>query len=1663
MIWQLIQHTISQFNDCLAVSATDRTLTYGELGVAVSQYANYLTASGVAPGDRVAILLPRNSDMIVAILGLQAIGACYVPLSDRSPIARNQKIMDDSQCKFLIITEALTRGTFYQGVQLLSPTPNKHYSLTEEYAKSMPNDLAYIIYTSGSTGTPKGVMITTSNVLAFIRWATHHFDTESLRFTLASTSICFDLSVFEMWAPLCVGGCVVVVENALSLLDNPPQQPISLINTVPSALRALLHHKVIPASVRVLNLAGEALEQHLVDAAYQQTAIATIYNLYGPSETTTYSSYYLAEKNINRLMVPIGQPITGTKIYLLDTHQQPVPLLAKGEIYIAGDGVTRGYCGNEDETKARFVELDLGNKKVRAYRTGDLARYNHKKELEYLGRVDDQVKINGFRIELNEIVKTIQSHPAVNQAHTIARTLPDGSAEIIAYVISQEASLTAEVLYEKLSQWLPDYMVPKHIVFLDTLPLNTNGKIDRHALPLPENQGDHPVSDFQNKFEREIAEVWKKVFGHEQFSRESNFFYVGGHSLLAAKLLAKLNARFNITSSLEELFRLTTIAAQANMVATRIQNKNQANSLLSQKTRPSQIPLSYGQERLWYLQYAIPDLPISNIPILITLNGILDVNAFELSMTRIIQRHEILRTVYLKVNQQVYQQVQEASSFKLKIENVTNPESLEKNLTEEANVMFDLSQDLMIRAKQFVLSPEKSLLMITQHHIASDAWSLNVFMGELSSLYRAYHRHESLTELALSPPAQYADYSCWQRSLTNSQIWLEDIAYWHQQLDNAPDTIKLPFDRPRGEKQTYTGAFYSWEIELNLLNRLKSLANQQQSTLFMVLLAAFDVLLYRYSEQTDFCVGILSANRPIDEVSHSLGFFVNTLVTRHQLTHAMSLQTLLQQVKSTVLDSLAHQQLPFDKLVEAIKPKRQINQHPFFQVLFSLQNALDTELTLDGLPIEVHEFDRKIAKFDLTVSLVEREDTLQSIFEYNTHLFDQTTIQQMVSHYVQVLEAFTLDLNQAVSETPLLSPEERHYLLDTINHDQQQAIKKQTLCDYFDEMVNTHPDQTAIIAGDESVTYRQLNHRATQLAHRLIDYGVCADIPVGLLLPRSLDAIVGMLAVLKAGGYYVPLDPNWPVERLDYILRDTEAPLVLTNHVAINQMPTSTMAFALNLNEMDLEETVLNGVLPAVATDWEDTCYVMYTSGSTGQPKGVMAKQVGVIRLVKAANYVELNPQQRILQVSPLAFDGSTFDIWGSLLNGATLVLMPDGIPDLATLGHYLSQYQITTLFLTTQLFNSLVDNKLQDMTSLKQILFGGEMASTDHVERFIKYHPMCQISNIYGPTECTTYALSYPIPANFDHAAPLPIGRPISNTCAVILSEQGQICPVQVVGEIHIGGLGLAKGYLNQPVLTAEKFITNPFNELKTSHLYRTGDLGYYRRDGEMVFWGRVDNQVKVRGFRIELGEIEQRMRELPDILDAVVLLQKPENILVAYSISRSNEQLDIKLIRRQLSHRLPSYMLPDAVHCLSAYPLNNNGKVDRDKLPRWQYKALEISDSTADAHENPLFSTIRDIWLDVLGPISIGNHDNFFEIGGNSLKIILILDKLQTRFNTNARVLEKLDIVTLFQYPTIADLANYLSAENSESVDVPSQRKRINLREKRKSARETESSDYA
>jgi amino acid adenylation domain-containing protein len=1079
-------------------------------------------------------------------------------------------------------------------------------------------------------------------------------------------------------------------------------------------------------------------------------------------------------------------------------------------------------------------------------------------------------------------------------------------------------------------------------------------------------------------------------------------------------------------------------AEQRTILEVRLKKKRENVSRIPRIPRQSDLncfPLSFAQERLWFLHQLEPNNSVYNVARAFRFRGQLNLVAIEQSFNEIVRRHEALRACFVTVDGQPVQVINPALTLKLPIVNLSDLPEEERELealqiaVEEAQRPFDLSRDLLLRTTLLRLGKEDHVMLLTMHHIVSDAWSMGVLMREVVTLYEAFSegKPSPLPEL----PIQYTDFAIWQRQWLQGKVLEAQLSYWKQQLDNSPKQLQLHTDRPRPPLQTFRGATQSFILPKTISNSLKVLSREERCTLFITLLAAFQTLLHRYTNQDDIIVGSPIANRNRSEIEGLIGFFVNTLVLRTNLSSNPSFRELLGRVRQVTLEAYTHQDLPFEKLVKELQPERDMSRTPLFQVMFILQNAPLPSLELPGVTwSRLNGIDNSIAKFDLTLSMADKTSGLEGLLEYNTDLFDAATITRMLGHFQTLLEGIVTNSDRRLSELPLLTAAEQHWLLVEWNASQTDYPNEICIHQLFEAQVEQTPEAVAVVFEDQELTYRELNQRANQLAHHLRSLGVEPEVIVGLCLERSLEMVVGLLGILKAGGAYIPLDPAYPPERLSFMLDDAQVLVLLTQQQLVEKLPEHKAHVVCLDNDCESINRE-NRENPTSEVTANNLAYVMYTSGSTGTPKGVSVIHRGVVRLVKGADYANLSAEEVFLQLAPISFDASTFEIWGCLLNGARLVVMPTHTPSLEELGHTIGRYQVTTLWLTAGLFHLLVDERLEDLKPLRQLLAGGDVLSVPHVQKFLQKRENCKLINGYGPTENTTFTCCYAITDPSQIGISVPIGRPIANTQVYVLDSHLQPVPVGVPGEIYVGGDGLARSYLNRPNLTEEKFIPNSFlnskfkiQNLKGDRLYKTGDLARYLPDGNIEFLGRIDNQVKIRGFRIELGEVESTLSQYPAVRQCAVIARidtDSDKRLVAYIVADQQQKPTTDELRGFLKQKLPDYMMPNAFVFPDALPLTPNGKIDRRALPAPDRLKLEPA-STFVPPRDDLEIQLTKIWESVLGKKPISVKDNFFDLGGHSLLAVRLFAQIEKTFGKN------LPLATLFQAPNIEELANVL-----------------------------------
>ena len=1489
--------------DAVALVAGEEQLTYRELNAKANQLAHYLMQRGAAPDVLVGIYSERSASMLVGILGILKSGSAYVPLDPNYPEERIRYILEDAKTP-LIVTHSSISSELpeFDGATVCMDTDWPAISgMSNENPLMGTTDgnLAYVLFTSGSTGRPKGVAIEHRSVATFVHWARRAFTHEELSGVLFSTSMCFDLSVFEMFAPLSSGGSVILVENALYLPTSPAKDRVTLINTVPSAMAELLRMGGVPESVETVNLAGEALTEALVEQIYENTKVQRVYNLYGPTEDTTYSTYTLVQRGEH---VTIGRPLANSQAYILDASLNPAPVGVPGELYLAGDGLARGYYGRPDLTHERFVGNRFSRTPgARMYRTGDLCRYLPNGNIDYLGRIDHQVKLRGFRIELGEIESVLTGHSNVRQCVAVVREDVPGDKRLVAYVVPQsEMGLASgdsrvgliEELKARIAEKLPEFMMPAAFVVLETMPLSPNGKINRNALPVPEFSRDDSDAfvEPRNAVESKLAEIWVEVLHLPKVSIHDNFFRLGGHSLLATQVVSRVRKWSHVELPLRAMFEAPTIAELAERVE---HLQVTANPLppIRRAPRDRSLPLSFAQQRLWFLNQLDPSSPYYNIPMALRLNGSLDVQALKDALNEIIRRHEVLRTVYVLEGDKPVQVISPELKIDLPVQDLTHipAESQESAVRQEAldsgRYVFNLQTGPVIRASLLKLGQQDHVLLLNTHHIANDGWSIWQFGNELAPLYEAFRDGKSspLAEL----PVQYADFAAWQQSWMAGENLSRQLNYWKSQLAGAPETLELPTDFRRPSVLSLKGTTEKAVFPRHLVDRLNELSQQNGVTLFMTLLAAYQTLLYRYTRQEDIVVGSPIASRNRTEIEDLIGFFVNTLVMRTDLSGNPTFVELLQRVRAIALGAYSNQDLPFEKLVEVLQPERELGRIPLFQVWFVLQNAPRVSLQLPGLELRGMDVHNGTAKFDLGLFTVEKPDGLHCSVEYSTDLFERGTIQRFVSHFRVLLEAIIEDPGRRVTELPILTEAERKQLVETWNATTHAYPRERSLHQFIEDQVERAPDAPALRFESQELTYRELNARANQLAHRLRTMGVGPDKLVAVCAERSIEMVVALLGTVKAGGAYVPIDPDYPKSRLGAMLEDAEPPVLLTQEHLLEVLPGHNIPTIC----LDRDWQTLAGEStdnPPVITNGKDQAYMIYTSGSTGKPKGVPNVHEGIVnRLLWMQDAYHLEGTDRVMQKTPYSFDVSVWEFFWPLMTGACLVVArPDGHKDPSHLIEVIQERGITTMhFVPSMLRIFLEAEGVERCTSLKRVICSGEALPFELQQRFFE-RLGAELHNLYGPTEAAV-DVSYWQCRPDATTTVVPIGKPVWNTQLYVLDDHLQPVPVGVPGELHIGGVQLARGYWNQPELTAQKFIPDPFSVDPGARLYKTGDLTRFLNDGNIEYLGRIDHQVKLRGFRIELGEIEATLDSHPGVMQSVVMAREDvpgDKRLVAY-----------------------------------------------------------------------------------------------------------------------------------------------------------------------------------
>jgi amino acid adenylation domain-containing protein len=1646
--------------DAPAVRFENDLLSFSELNSRANRLADVLRAADVGPEVPVALFVERSLDLAVALLGILKAGGAYVPLDTDHPSQRQAFILEDCQPAAIVTKRHLRFRALADTTRLIyieeSGSAAEQGSSDNPHSAVGLHNLAYILYTSGTTGRPKGVAVEHRQLMNYLEAAadTYHLST-SASYAMAQT-IAVDTCITTLYTPLVTGGTLHLLSRERSLdpdalAEYGRQYRIDCLKIAPSHLSVLLDSPgaadCLPQQHLVLG--GEPPSWKLIERVRALRPACAIINEYGPTETTVgVIAARLNKGNTDRTTTtpPIGIPIGGNQAYLLDQHLRPVSDGTEGELFIGGDQLARGYLGQSEPTADAFIPDPLtAVPGARLYRTGDLARRLPDGTLEYVGRVDRQTKVRGFRIEPGEIEKVLGEHAAVRQAVVEAYAEPSGRKRLAAYVVLEPSvTVTAARLLRYLWQRLPDPMVPSAVIFLDVLPLLPQGKLDRKSLPLPQDRRATPADKLttpRNTTEAKLLDIWQDVLGVAPIGIEEDFFKLGGDSLLASTLVMQLRRSFGRDVSLATLFAVPTVEGLAKALAEKPNAEAEEAWLpIAPTVHGKDSPLSFAQERIWFIHQTNPETLCYSYGVKFCFEGALSITSLEKSLSEEVRRHEIYRTSFHDTETGPIQRVHPPWTVQLPHVDLSNcPEETRelearRRLDAVLKQRFDFTEPPLVRWILFRLDAHTHWLLHVENHLVHDGWASDLFFQEMLDLYNAFSRGQPSP--LLDPPLQYADFARWERDWINGPEAARQRDFWQRTLAGCQSTLSLPATRKRPARPTYRGARHDIELDDALWHRLCALGRHERATPFMVMLTAFYALISHYTGESDINLGTGVANRRRPEVAGVLGMFINNLVLRLDLSGNPSFATLMARVREVTLAAFANQELPFNAVVKTVaSEQRDISANPLYQVMFSFHDTPMPDLSVPDLRVTMEpSLDTSTAKFDLNVivypalvrdvevNLPATDRPTWMIWEYSSELFDEATIERMASHFIHLLDRATANPALTLSQMSPLAACEREQLLIDWNVSSVNWPSARTVHGLFEAQAERTPDAIAVVFRDQRLTYRELNSRANRLAHALQELGVAANTTVALLLERSPEVLAAMLAVLKTGAAYLSLDPEYPKARVQFILEDTRASAMLTLSDSGAQLPAKGCP-VFELDRFDWDSPKHAESNPDTATSPEDLAYILYTSGSTGQPKGVEICHSGIVSLVFGLDCVVLDNQQTLLQLAPLAFDASTFEIWGALLHGGRCVLFDERMPTAASLERAIRTHRITTLFLTTALFNILIDESVEALGNVAQLLTGGEAASPEHVKKALRHLQNTRLINCYGPTECTTFTTCYPVSRDLsDENLTIPIGRSVCGRRVYILDSHRNPVPIGVAGELYIGGEGLARGYRNQPALTEEHFVLDPFGNEPNGRLYRTGDRARYLADGNIEFLGRLDDQVKIRGHRIEPGEIEAVLLRHPRIRAAAVAVDETspsDKRLVAYLVAASKSAPSIQTLREFLRQQLPSYLHPAEFVMMETLPMTSSGKVDRKSLPT-SFGARADAVTRVVPPGNPIEQVLADIWSEVLNIDQVGIHDNFFELGGHSLVATQVISRIKKRLAV------EISIRAIFDFPTVAQLAN-------------------------------------
>jgi surfactin family lipopeptide synthetase A len=1642
---QLFERQAQQTPSLEAVVIGNESITYQALNERANQFARFLVEMGVKQNTPVGLVIERSIDMVVGLVGTLKAGGAYLPIDPEAPKERVRQILQETKSPLCIIRSGLQDLSYSKQTRIVTldevkdvisslPVHNLNINVT-------PDDIVSVYYTSGTTGTPKCVANIHRGYVNKMLAMQRAYQLKTGETLLQKASIAFDDSSVEIFWPLIAGGRVALMNPGLhrdprAIVEALIRYKVTYMYVVSSMLNRIIEETREDERDLLIGLKGvfagaDPLTSDIVGRFFKKFP-GKLYNTWGSTEVSIDATIHTC--TLDDLhedgAICIGKPFDNVYVYILDENLQPVPTGEVGDLYVAGVGVSRGYLNQPERNTNVFLQNPF--KEGKMYKTGDKGYYRTDGSIMFLGRVDNQVKIRGIRVELEEIEKVLRKEPKVKEAIVLLREDIPGMKRLVSYVVLHKGEdLTISQLKTCIKTYLPQYMMPHFIIFLDKMPLGQNNKINKRALPVPSAIRPNLESEYmapRNELEKWLTGVFAEVLHIEKVGINDDFFELGGDSISATQVMTRIRAYLDQDAPLKVLFEQQTVAGLAHYFEA-CQLTNEIKSIQPILRGREAYPASFAQERLWLLQELDKDQPVYNEPIAFKIKGQLNSAALIDALNKIIERHETLRTFFRMDGEQLIQVIMDKPEFDIPFYDLTvmptdeREDYAHKVMYEDARKPFELHRAPLFRAKLFMLKDEEWFLYMNMHHIITDAWSILVLLKELNTIYDAFDNGRLCP---LEPlPFQYLDFSSWQRDWLERGEISRQLDFWKAELEGMPTVLQLPADYPRPAVQTYDGDKLYFSIDLSLVKRIKELAKSNHASEYMIFLSAFNLLLHRYSGQKEILVGSPVANRNQNGLEDLIGFFVNTLVVKSIYKPGTPFSEYFKEVKERCFTIFNHQDVPFERLVSELQPERNMDSSPFVQVMFAFQNKMEESLELPGLNVEAVNLNNHTAKYDLTMFLTgnDREE-YQGVLEFNSKLFRKSTIERLIENFIALLEQIAQDPQKEVTTYSVVSKAEWAKIMKL--NDTTHEFEMCCLHELFERQAQLTPDHIAVVLGDESLTYKELDTLSNQLAHYLVsEKRVQPDQIVSICMERSVELVVGLLGILKAGGAFLPLDTESPPERWRQIIDNSGSKVCLSQRPLSDSLPKEVSdVVVLKLN--DEEIFAASGNKPKVHVTPEHLVSVYYTSGSTGAPKGVANLHKGwVNRMIWMQRYFQLQPGETVLQKTTLTFDDAAVEFFWPLMVGGRIALMkPNLHRDPRSILNDAIYYQTVHLQFVPSMLNMVLDEitpeDREKLYSLRSCISSGEALSPKTVKRFFETMPGT-LNNTWGATEVAIDSTIHTCTIeDTKDTGSVCIGKPIDNNYVYILDEYLQPVPIGVVGNLYLAGVGLAREYVNDPEKTERVFISNPF--LPGEKMYKTGDRGYFREDGSVKFIGRADNQVKIRGMRVELGEIENVLQKHPQVKDVVVVFKKETDELhrlIAFIIPNNREGMrEDKEIRSYLKSKLPEYMVPSFFFYMKKFPLNSNGKVDRNQLLQ-QDIAFHLDHEEYVAPQSMAEIALAEIWMDLLKLDRVGVLDRFFELGGHSLLATQVLARIRRRFGI------EIPLQKIFLKPTIQELA--------------------------------------